>query len=182
MFIWQCNPKPTDPKTNLDITLQRSFIYKQSSNLRSPQTSLVTQFKAFIYGSSLVIVSYRNRFLLYYSLAMSHDFFHFSFISQARVSINCPELTELGLRFLCSESEQTLYAYPEADMLLSARKSKPYSSFAEWGRGWADPEIRRQRLQGRKCRRRKRKRKPRKMRQDTSTVRGRLSAKLSKKR
>lgn len=101
----------------------------------------------------------------------------------ARVSINRPELTELGLRFLCSESEQTLHAYPEADMLFSTEQSKPLSSFAEWGRGWADPEIRRQRLQGRKGRSRKRKRKFRKPRQDMmSTVRGRLSAKLSKQK
>lgn len=105
-----------------------------------------------------------------------------SILLQARVVINYPELTELGLRFLHSESEQTLYAHPEADMLLSTEKKRPYSSFAEWGRGWADPEIRRQRLQGRKGRSRKRKRKSTKLRQDMSTVRGRLSAKLSKQK
>ncbi|XP_020240756.1 ATP-dependent DNA helicase Q-like SIM isoform X2 [Asparagus officinalis] len=99
----------------------------------------------------------------------------------ARVSIIYPELTELGLKFLSSECEQILYAYPEADMLLPAKKSKPYSSFSEWGRGWADPEIRRQRLQGWKGRSKK-KRKPWKQRADTSTVRGRLSVKLSKRK
>lgn len=77
-------------------------------------------------------------------------------------------------------------------MLLSAKAPKPYSSFSEWGRGWADPEIRRQRLESRRGetkkrrleRRRgetkKRKMPARKQRQDVSTVRGRLAAKLSK--
>ncbi|XP_008805756.2 ATP-dependent DNA helicase Q-like SIM isoform X1 [Phoenix dactylifera] len=96
------------------------------------------------------------------------------------VSIRYPELTDLGLRFLHLESEKTLYAYPEADMLLSVQKHKPHSSFSEWGRGWADPEIRRQRLQAKKFRTRKRKRQSRKHNQDLNTVRGRLAAKLSK--
>ncbi|KAG1326280.1 ATP-dependent DNA helicase [Cocos nucifera] len=96
------------------------------------------------------------------------------------VSIWYPELTDLGLRFLHSESEKTLSAYPEADMLLSVQKHKPYSSFSEWGRGWADPEIRRQRLRGKKIQTRKRKRHSRKHHQDLNTVRGRLTAKLSK--
>lgn len=95
-----------------------------------------------------------------------------------RVSIKFPELTDLGLRFLHSESNKTFYAYPEADMLLSTQKCKSYSTFAEWGRGWADPEIRRQRLQGRKFRRKKRSRKH----HESRTVRGRITAKLSKQK
>ncbi|XP_073106330.1 ATP-dependent DNA helicase Q-like SIM isoform X3 [Elaeis guineensis] len=90
------------------------------------------------------------------------------------VCIRYPELTDLGLRFLHSESEKTLYAYPEADMLLSVQKHKPYASFSEWGRGWADPEIRRQRLRGKKIGARKRKRHSRKHHQDLNTVRGRM--------
>ncbi|XP_077218868.1 RECQ helicase SIM isoform X2 [Tasmannia lanceolata] len=99
-----------------------------------------------------------------------------------RVSIKYPEPTDLGLRFLCSESEQTLYAHPEADMLLSIQNPKPYSSFSEWGRGWADPEIRRQRLQGKKGRKRRRKRYSNKHHSDPKTVRGRITAKLSKQK
>ncbi|XP_042462876.1 ATP-dependent DNA helicase Q-like SIM isoform X2 [Zingiber officinale] len=98
-----------------------------------------------------------------------------------RVSIKYPELTEQGLRFLRSESEKEFLAYPEADMLLSSKADKPYSSFSEWGRGWADPEIRRQRLEGKKYRKRKR-RPARRKNPEPNTVRGRLSAKLSKKR
>ncbi|RWR76539.1 ATP-dependent DNA helicase Q-like protein SIM isoform X2 [Cinnamomum micranthum f. kanehirae] len=99
-----------------------------------------------------------------------------------RVSIKYPELTELGLRFLSSEIEQSFFAYPEADMLLSTEKRKSYSTFAEWGRGWADPEIRRQRLQGRNSRRKKRKKRTSKNHQDPRTVRGRLTAKLLKQK
>ncbi|XP_020277413.1 ATP-dependent DNA helicase Q-like SIM isoform X6 [Asparagus officinalis] len=99
----------------------------------------------------------------------------------ARVAINYPELTELGLKFLNSKSEQLLYVCPEADMLLSARKSKPYSSFAKGGRDWASPDIRCRCLQGRKGRPRK-KPKPRKQRADTSTGRGRLSVKVPRRK
>ncbi|KAJ0080532.1 hypothetical protein Patl1_22542 [Pistacia atlantica] len=63
------------------------------------------------------------------------------------VQIKFPEPTELGLEFLQSDNEQTFYVYPESDMLLSASECKSYSSFSEWGKGWADPEIRRQRLE-----------------------------------
>ncbi|WOL03319.1 ATP-dependent DNA helicase Q-like SIM [Canna indica] len=97
------------------------------------------------------------------------------------VSIRFPELTELGLRYLQSETENEFFAYPEADMLLSTEVQKPYSSFSEWGRGWADPEIRRQRLKGKRPRKRKRIRNSRKDNGNSSTVRGRLAAKLSKK-
>ncbi|XP_068659463.1 LOW QUALITY PROTEIN: ATP-dependent DNA helicase Q-like SIM [Aristolochia californica] len=97
-----------------------------------------------------------------------------------RVSMKYPEVTELGLKFI-SETEKNFYAYPEADMLLSKQTQKPFSSFSEWGRGWADPQIRRQRLEGRKGRRKIRKKKySRKHDKDLKTVRGRITAKLSK--
>ncbi|KAF8394560.1 hypothetical protein HHK36_020772 [Tetracentron sinense] len=98
------------------------------------------------------------------------------------VSIKFPEATELGLKFLQSETEKTLHVHPEADMLLSMRNRKSNSTFSEWGRGWADPEIRRQRLQRRKCRRKTRKNKSSKLPRDLTTVRGRLGAKLSKQK
>ncbi|XP_072955396.1 ATP-dependent DNA helicase Q-like SIM [Typha angustifolia] len=99
-----------------------------------------------------------------------------------RVSIRYPELTDAGLKFLTSESEEPLYAYPEADMLLSEKTDKPYSTFSEWGQGWADPEIRRQRLEGKRSRRKKKKRHSRKDCHASSTVRGRLAVKLSKRK
>ncbi|KAF5195089.1 Atp-dependent dna helicase [Thalictrum thalictroides] len=88
------------------------------------------------------------------------------------VSIKFPEPTDLGLSFLHSGMKSFL-AYPEADMLLSLRNPKSNSSFSDWGKGWADPEIRRQRLHGRKSRRTIRKRKSRR-RPDQKTVRGRI--------
>ncbi|PIM98777.1 DNA helicase [Handroanthus impetiginosus] len=97
-----------------------------------------------------------------------------------RVQIKFPELTASGLQFLKSEMDLPFHVYPEADMLLSMNSSKSYSSFSEWGKGWADPEIRRQRLDRRKTWRKPRKMKSRKHQRDLSTVRGRLSAKLSK--
>lgn len=97
-----------------------------------------------------------------------------------RVQIKFPKPTELGLEFLRSE-DQSFYVYPEADMLLSAKECKPYSSFAEWGKGWADPEIRRQRLERDKSWRKPKKRKSVKHKPDKKTVRGRLAAKLYKK-
>ncbi|XP_052193548.1 ATP-dependent DNA helicase Q-like SIM isoform X2 [Diospyros lotus] len=97
-----------------------------------------------------------------------------------RVQIKFPEPTQQGLEFLQGKGEQPFYVYPEADMLLSQRNDKPYSSFSEWGKGWADPDIRRQRLQNIKGRRNPRKRKSRKFNRDPRTVRGRLAAKLSK--
>lgn len=66
---------------------------------------------------------------------------------QPRVSIQHPELTEEGLKFLSSGSEEPLHARPDAAMLLAMNSPRPSS---EWGRGWADPEVRRQRLAGRK--------------------------------
>ncbi|KAJ8572874.1 hypothetical protein K7X08_009385 [Anisodus acutangulus] len=98
-----------------------------------------------------------------------------------RVQIKYPEVTERGRQFLSSETEQPFHVYPEADMLLSVRSPKSFSSFAEWGKGWADPEIRHQRLQRKRTWKSPRKRKSRKRQPDCSTVRGRLTAKLSKK-
>ncbi|GFZ02986.1 RECQ helicase SIM [Actinidia rufa] len=99
------------------------------------------------------------------------------------VQVKFPEPTELGFEFLQCKEEQPFYVHPEADMLLSATKDKPYSSFSEWGKGWADPEIRRQRLERKQIRRRfPRKRKSRKHNPDVKTVRGRLAAKLSKQK
>ena len=88
-----------------------------------------------------------------------------------------------------SISEQAFHVYPEADMLLAMKTHKPYSSFSEWGKGWADPEIRRQRLErmqlNRKPRtlqspKKQRKRKANKVKHDVKTSRGRLEAKLAK--
>ncbi|XP_049350610.1 ATP-dependent DNA helicase Q-like SIM isoform X2 [Solanum verrucosum] len=98
-----------------------------------------------------------------------------------RVQIKYPEVTERGRQFLSSETEQPFHVYPEADMLLSMTSPKSFSSFAEWGKGWADPEIRRQRLQRKRTWKSPRKRKSRKRQPDSNTVRGRLTAKLSKK-
>ncbi|XP_055816707.1 ATP-dependent DNA helicase Q-like SIM isoform X1 [Solanum dulcamara] len=98
-----------------------------------------------------------------------------------RVQIKYPEVTERGRQFLSCETEQPFHVYPEADMLLSMRSPKSFSSFAEWGKGWADPEIRHQRLQRKRTWKSPRKRKSRKRQPDSNTVRGRLTAKLSKK-
>lgn len=100
---------------------------------------------------------------------------------QNHVQIKSPEPTDSGLEFLKSESEHSFFVHPEADMLLSMESPKSYSSFSEWGKGWADPEIRRQRLQKKGAGRKPRKQKSRKRKPDLSTVRGRLSAKLKKK-
>ncbi|CAK9167548.1 unnamed protein product [Ilex paraguariensis] len=100
----------------------------------------------------------------------------------SHVQIKFPEPTPLGLEFLQSKLEHPFYVYPEADMLLSMKNPKSYSTFAEWGKGWADPEIRRQRLEGRRARRKPRKRKQSKHQPDVRTVRGRLAAKLSKQK
>ncbi|XP_054801926.1 ATP-dependent DNA helicase Q-like SIM [Prosopis cineraria] len=109
---------------------------------------------------------------------------------KSHVQIRYPEPTELGLKFV-SDGEQAFYAYPEADMLLAAKSSnsKPYSSFSDWGKGWADPEIRRQRLQRMQLDgkpavlpgpRKSRKRNAVRVKPDLRTCRGRLAAKLSR--
>ncbi|KAK1430110.1 hypothetical protein QVD17_12627 [Tagetes erecta] len=91
------------------------------------------------------------------------------------VQIKYPEPTKLGLEFVFDEtkSEDAFNVWPEADMLLSQSKPKSYSSFVEWGKGWADPEIRKKRLS-----RNRPWRQPRQT--NKQTVRGRLAAKLSK--
>ncbi|KAJ4797075.1 RECQ helicase SIM [Rhynchospora pubera] len=119
-----------------------------------------------------------------------------------RVLMRSPEITEAGLSFLQTSNtngqDKTLCTYPEGDMLVCSMTSdpKPFSTFAEWGRGWADPEVRRQRLldirKGKNQNqdaKRTRKRKRNKQRSfwnrrhhDTSTVRGRLAEKLSKRK
>ncbi|OQU77408.1 hypothetical protein SORBI_3009G045400 [Sorghum bicolor] len=104
-----------------------------------------------------------------------------------RVSMQYPELTEEGLKFLRSSQseEQPLYAYPDAAMLLAMKEPRPFSDFSEWGRGWADPEIRRQRLAGKKAGRRKRKWRSRSRQQQPAgftTAKERLAAILAKKR
>ncbi|KAL2940979.1 ATP-dependent DNA helicase Q-like SIM [Bienertia sinuspersici] len=97
------------------------------------------------------------------------------------VQIRFPEPTNQGLRFLESGIEQDFYAHPEADMVLSASQAdKPFSSFSEWGKGWADPEIRRQRLARRRSNRKPRKPRVRKSRQSSSmTAKERITARLS---
>lgn len=100
---------------------------------------------------------------------------------QIHVQIKFPELTERGHEFLESKVDQPFYVNPEADMVLSKTIKKPYSSFSEWGKGWADPEIRRQRLEKKRSSSRKPyKRKSRKHKPDLKTARGRLASKLSK--
>lgn len=105
---------------------------------------------------------------------------------QTHVQIKFPKPTKLGLEFLQFDREQPFYIFPEADMLLSVNKCKSYSSFADWGKGWADPEIRRQRLERRRLNRKPRKpRQPRtrksgKGKPDLKTARGRITAKLLK--
>ncbi|CAN6340641.1 unnamed protein product [Urochloa humidicola] len=100
-----------------------------------------------------------------------------------RVSIQHPELTEAGLKFLNSRSEdRPLYTHPDAAMLLAMNDPRPFSESSEWGRGWADPEIRRQRLAGRKTGRRKRTRRSAQHPTGFTTAKERLAAILSKKR
>ncbi|PWZ10343.1 hypothetical protein Zm00014a_041114 [Zea mays] len=105
-----------------------------------------------------------------------------------RVSMQYPELTEDGLKFLSSsQSEAPLYAYPDAAMLLAMKEPRPFSGFSDWGRGWADPETRRQRLAGKKAGRRKRKWRSRGRQQQQqpggfTTARERLTAILAKKK
>ncbi|RDX86127.1 ATP-dependent DNA helicase Q-like SIM, partial [Mucuna pruriens] len=100
---------------------------------------------------------------------------------QTHVQVKYPEATELGLEFVKSMREQGFYVYPEADMLLARKTKKQFSSFSEWRSGWADPEIRRQRLQRMQHNRKssmqpspkkKRKRKPNKVKPNMRTSRG----------
>ncbi|KAL3728245.1 hypothetical protein ACJRO7_032918 [Eucalyptus globulus] len=94
---------------------------------------------------------------------------------KANVQIKYPELTERGWDFVQSQREESLYIFPEADMLLSGRKRRSFSTFSEWGKGCADPEIRRQRLERRRSNRRPiRERKSKGFKASQKTVRGRL--------
>ncbi|OMP03312.1 hypothetical protein COLO4_10505 [Corchorus olitorius] len=102
------------------------------------------------------------------------------------VQIKFPEPTKKGLEFIQSGSDEAFHVCPEADMILS-KKREP-GAYSTWGKGWADPEIRRQRLAKRRLNRKPRKpRKPRirnskKHFSDLSTARGRISAKISKQK
>ncbi|KAJ3669536.1 hypothetical protein LUZ60_011486 [Juncus effusus] len=120
--------------------------------------------------------------------------------SSPRVLIRNPELTDSGIKFLQAlesyveeDQNQTLCTFPDADMVIcsSSGYQKSYSTFAEWGRGWADPETRKQRLadirkNGKAKRKQKEKRKEKsfwkRRHHDTSTVRGRLAEKLTKRK
>ena len=112
-------------------------------------------------------------------------------------TINYPVLTAQGHRFLEGNSisggslqnasmPQNLRIHLEADMIEALKMPLQSTSEAqEWGRGWADPAIRRQRLSGgrggRGSRGRGRKgKKSRRRRQkpDVGTVQGRLAAKV----
>uniref|UniRef100_A0A0E0KYK1 ATP-dependent DNA helicase n=1 Tax=Oryza punctata TaxID=4537 RepID=A0A0E0KYK1_ORYPU len=100
-----------------------------------------------------------------------------------RVLIQYPEVTEAGLNFLSMQSEEEgLYEYLDAAMLLVMNDPKPISTSSEWGRGWADPAIRRQRLAGKKMGRRKGKRHSRSHSTGFTTARQRLAEILSKRR
>lgn len=107
---------------------------------------------------------------------------------RTHVQIKFLEPTTRGLEFLKSGKEQSFNAFPEADMLLAASTSKSYSTFLDWGKGWADPEIRRQRLQsmgrnrGPRKSRKLRTGKSRKSNRESHTARGRIASKLSKKK
>ncbi|XP_039155107.1 ATP-dependent DNA helicase Q-like SIM [Eucalyptus grandis] len=100
---------------------------------------------------------------------------------KAHVQIKYPELTERGWDFVQSQREESLYIFPEADMLLAGRKRRSFSTFSEWGKGWADPEIRRQRLGRRRSNRKPRERKSKGFKASQKTVRGRLSKLLKLK-
>lgn len=124
-----------------------------------------------------------------YFVSLISEFQH-KYSMQTHVQLKFPELTERGLEFLETKREQTFYVHPEADMLLSANRPKSFSTFSEWGRGWADPEIRRQRLVSMQCNRKpfnagskRGRRKSRKQPHSPNlrTARGRIEAKLSKK-
>ncbi|XVF57499.1 hypothetical protein PTKIN_Ptkin06aG0210200 [Pterospermum kingtungense] len=103
---------------------------------------------------------------------------------KVHVQIKFPEPTKRGLEFLQFESDKPFHVYPEGDMLLSMTKPRAYTTFSDWRKGWANPEIRRQRLA--KIRSNKKPQKPRRKSKkhfsDFSTSRGRISAKISKQK
>ncbi|CAM6108875.1 unnamed protein product [Calypogeia fissa] len=117
-------------------------------------------------------------------------------------TLKFPVLTQNGLEFLkrfqshsCGTFDSSsssrdnsgdpplLLIHPEGDMIQAMREPRKSSSdkAREWGRGWADPAIRRQRLGGRKGRKGKRGKKQRRQ-LSLHTVRGRLASKLGVKR
>lgn len=79
------------------------------------------------------------------------------------VQMRLPELTQKGLKYLeCEEDEEGFWVFPEADMLLAVAVSSSDGlrlGVSAWGRGWADPEIRKQRLEMRRANRKPRRRK-----------------------
>lgn len=99
------------------------------------------------------------------------------------VQIKYPEPTELGMNFLQKRGNEDFYVYPEADMLiLSGKKDGPYSSFSEWGKGWADPVIRHQRLEAIRGTRNSHMGRSRSRKFYPNSVRKRLDVKLSKRK
>ncbi|KAL8128541.1 hypothetical protein V2J09_017696 [Rumex salicifolius] len=69
-----------------------------------------------------------------------------------RVQLRCPKVTDKGMEYLECRGGEAFWVCPEADMLLALVPR----SVSEWGRGWADPEIRRQRLELRRANRKPR--------------------------
>jgi len=113
-------------------------------------------------------------------------------------TIKHPVLTPKGHEFLrmhkstlsqdASTPRQPLLVHLEGDMVQALRMPKNSGATEEardWGRGWADPEIRRQRLSKRgrgRSRKRGRSRQKQHNKAETKTVRGRLANKLGLKR
>lgn len=128
------------------------------------------------------------RLLLTACVSSSANLLRYTVSMQTHVQIKFLEPTKRGLEFIKSGKEQSFNAFPEADMLLAASTSKSYSTFLDWGKGWADPEIRRQRLQsmgrnrGPRKSRKLRTGKSRKSNRESHTARGRIASKLSKKK
>lgn len=109
-------------------------------------------------------------------------------------TIKYPLLTPKGLELLrtpnitiASQHVHRLLVYLEGDMIQASkmpRNHRTSEESREWGRGWADPEIRRQRLskRGRGRSRRRGKSRQRQPKADSTTVRSRLANKLGLKR
>ncbi|KAH8968674.1 hypothetical protein BDL97_03G140900 [Sphagnum fallax] len=109
-------------------------------------------------------------------------------------TVKYPVPTQQGLEFLQSHNSSgahfqnhvklpRLVVQPEGDMIQAMKeltsKNQSLSAGQLWGQGWADPEVRRQRIGARAGGKRKgRRAHKRKRKPDTATVRGRLSAKL----
>jgi len=109
-------------------------------------------------------------------------------------TVKYPVPTQRGLEFLQSHNSSgahfqkhvklpRLVVQPEGDMIQAMKeltsKNQSLSAGQLWGQGWADPEVRRQRIGARAGGKRKgRRAHKRKRKPDMATVRGRLSAKL----